>query len=77
MADKVRKVSLRLSDELVQQIDEYARMSSQTRTGFMTMAVVIGMKQLARAVAPERFVTPEIVQAFKAAGFDFGGDDEK
>jgi len=72
MTDKLRKVSLRLSDDLVNQLDEYASMSSQTRTAFMTMAMVIGMKQLARAIAPEKFVTPELVQAFQSSGFMVG-----
>lgn len=69
MADDTRKLSFRVSAKVADEIDKYAELAGMTRSAFMNIAVVIGMRTLARQIAPESFLTPELIASMQAAGF--------
>lgn len=75
MSDETRKLSFRVSGRVADEIDEYAELAGMTRSAFMNIAVVIGMRTLARQIAPERFVTPELAQMLQGAGFGLPDTD--
>lgn len=69
MSDKSIKLSFRISADIAQQIDHYAALSGLNRSAFIGIAVVIGMRSLARQIAPESMMTPELIKVMSAAGF--------
>ena len=74
MVDNTKKISFRIANDVAAEIDEYAAMAGMTRSAFVNIAVVIGMRALVRQIAPERFLTPEMVTTMRAAGFGIPDD---
>jgi len=72
---KYKKVSLRLDAAIADELDSYAALAGTTRSGFMQMALVIGMRALGRNFAPEKFMTPELLKAMREAGYDVPNAD--
>lgn len=69
-------LTVRLDEAVVQELDKYASLAGVTRTAFIQMAVVIGMRSLARQFAPELFVTSEMLEKMRKAGFTMPEEGE-
>lgn len=67
--EELARVSLRMDAGIVEELDKYADLAGVTRSAFIQMAVVIGMRSLARQFAPELFVTSEMLEKMRKAGF--------
>lgn len=66
---ELMRLTVRLDEAVVQELDKYASLAGVTRTAFIQMAVVIGMRSLARQFAPELFVTAGMIEQMRKAGF--------
>lgn len=66
---QTRKASTSLTPEVFDELDRYAKAAGMTRSAFMSLALLIGMRALARQIMPEQFLTPELLAKMQAAGF--------
>jgi hypothetical protein len=57
------RVSVALPVETIRQIDQWASAAGVKRGQFVSMAMVIGARTLARQTSPESFMTPELYSA--------------
>ncbi len=58
--EDVGRISVMLPVETISQIDDWATAAGVKRGPFVSMAMVIGARVLARQSSPELFFTPEI-----------------
>lgn len=75
-SSELMRLTVRLDETVVQELDKYASLAGVTRTAFIQMAVVIGMRALARQFAPELFVTSEMLEKMRKAGFTMPEEGE-
>lgn len=53
---------VRLAPKTAQEIDSYAAMSGLPRLQFMPVALVAGARLLSRNLAPEQYITPDMMK---------------
>jgi len=70
-----KKINFNVDEALLQEIDTYAAAAGVNRTAFINMAVAIGARALARQLMPEKFVTTDMLQKMKEAGYSMPDDD--
>lgn len=66
---KLMRVQFRITPELNQKFAEWANELGMTKASFLALAVQIGANTLMRQVNPEKFITPELIEAFREAGY--------
>jgi hypothetical protein len=64
-----KRVQMKIPVQIVEQWDEWADQLGISRTAFVTMAAAMGGRAIMRQLAPEKFITPDLVKAFRDAGF--------
>lgn len=63
-----RPITFYAMTDLFDQIDEWAEKAHMTRSAFCSLAVQIGGRGLMRMLAPEDFLTPEMMKTALEAG---------
>lgn len=72
-----KKASTSLTPEVYAELDRYAKAAGMTRSAFMSLALLIGMRALARQITPEEFLTPELIAKMHAAGYGLPEQSEE
>lgn len=73
MAERARPtvlISFRVLPEVSSQYTEWSAELGMTRSNFLALAALLGAKTLMRQISPEKFITPELVESLRKAGYD-------
>jgi hypothetical protein len=65
---KTGRYYIRLPEETIAEIDGYIKESGMYQAYFLSNALIVGARIMARQLNPERFYTHEMVQAMAVAG---------
>ena len=63
---KTGRYYIRLPEETIAEIDGYIKESGMYQSYFLSNALIVGARIMARQLNPERFYTPEMVEAMLA-----------
>jgi len=74
MPSKNVRVMFRVRPDVSRQLGEWAEELGMSKSSFCALAVQIGAKAIMRQASPEKFVTPELVDAMQKAGLTFPED---
>lgn len=72
MSDEDRttmRLQFRATVELNEKYSDWAKELGMTKASFLALAAQIGANALMRQVNPEKFVTPELIESFRRAGY--------
>lgn len=75
MPSKMARVQFRVKPDVSRQLGQWADDLGMSKSSFCALAVQVGAKVIMRQVAPEQFVTPELLEAMQKAGFVFPEGD--
>lgn len=75
LPDNVR-VIFTTNRDLYQKWSEWARTLGMSKSQFMNLSCTIGAKLLWRQVAPEDFITPELLKVIEQSGVAVSGIDK-
>lgn len=63
---KTGRYYIRLPEDTMAEIDEYIKESGMYQAYFLSNALIVGARVIARQLSPERFYTQEMVEALAA-----------